>query len=275
MIPEWKTNFLYFSELLPERYPRFWDRMKNILKEEGIKYSLLPFTKDIWCRDYMPIQISETEFVQFRYDPDYLKDRKYSQLKTVPTLINNALQIKPLYSDLILDGGNIIYSSDTAILTDKIFRDNHAIEKDKLIKIIQRSLKVKNFHILPKQPYDIYGHADGMVRFVDDNTILTNDFSNESNTYQKKIKKALSCIPVNIISLYLPKKHRFCWAYINYIQIGKNLILPITGYDGEDEIKKQFKEIFPSYNILTVESKEILSKGGGLHCISWNVKLPL
>ncbi|SFN04552.1 Porphyromonas-type peptidyl-arginine deiminase [Thermodesulforhabdus norvegica] len=274
MIPEWKTNFLYFSELLPEKHPRFWGRLKDILKEEAIKYSFLPFTKDIWCRDYMPVQISKTEFVQFRYDPDYLKDRKYCQLKTEPAPINNALQISPLYSELILDGGNIIYSSDTAILTDKIFKENHSINRDELIKTIQRSLMVKNIYILPRQPYDIYGHADGMVRFIDDNTILINDLSNESTTYQRKLKSALSRIPFNIIPLTVPIKHRFYWAYINYIHIGNSIILPVVGHEVEKIVLKQFKTIFPDCNIRTINAREILLKGGGLHCISWNVKLP-
>ncbi len=71
------TNFLYLSGLLPERHKRFYETLVKALKENGINYGLLPGTKDIWCRDYMPIQVSKNRFIQFNYSPGYLKGYKH------------------------------------------------------------------------------------------------------------------------------------------------------------------------------------------------------
>ena len=38
------------------------DRLRTILS-----------TKDIWCRDFMPVHLAPEHFIQFRYDPDCLK----------------------------------------------------------------------------------------------------------------------------------------------------------------------------------------------------------
>ena len=48
----------------------------TILKKHDVEYRLLKGTKDIWCRDYMPIQTESGKLVQFRYDPSYLKGQK-------------------------------------------------------------------------------------------------------------------------------------------------------------------------------------------------------
>ena len=52
------TDTVYFSDLLPERCPTMYQSLDKILKENDIDHRLLSHTKDIWCRDYMPIQTS-------------------------------------------------------------------------------------------------------------------------------------------------------------------------------------------------------------------------
>ena len=68
--PECK-KIVYLSELLEERYPESFKRLTSILKKHNVDYRLLKGTKDIWCRDYMPIQTESGKLVQFRYEPSY------------------------------------------------------------------------------------------------------------------------------------------------------------------------------------------------------------
>ena len=42
-------------------------------------------------------------------------------------------------------------------------------------------LNVDEMIIIPEQPDDWTGHADGMVRFVDNNTVVINDYSKETD----------------------------------------------------------------------------------------------
>ncbi|MBK9357023.1 MAG: peptidylarginine deiminase-like protein [Bacteroidales bacterium] len=59
MITDAETNFVYFSGLLKEKpkYQDFNNRLMDVLKKHSISYSYLPGTRDIWCRDYMPVQV--------------------------------------------------------------------------------------------------------------------------------------------------------------------------------------------------------------------------
>ena len=72
MIIDQQTNKLYLSAHLKERYPEFHQNLVQKLASIGITINHLNNTKDIWCRDYMPIQISEKSFVQFKFNPCYL-----------------------------------------------------------------------------------------------------------------------------------------------------------------------------------------------------------
>ena len=60
------SNRVYFSALLPEVCPVTYSGLVEILDRYGVPHSLLEGTKDIWCRDYMPIQTIDNRFVLFR-----------------------------------------------------------------------------------------------------------------------------------------------------------------------------------------------------------------
>ena len=73
---EGEGQVVYMSELLKTNYPETCSRLIKILEMHDVKYAFLKGTKDIWCRDYMPIQTESGKFIQFKYDPSYLKGNK-------------------------------------------------------------------------------------------------------------------------------------------------------------------------------------------------------
>ena len=70
----------------------------------------------------MPIQVSENRFVANQYTPDYLKNKKRYQ--TDPSIVCTAIGVEATQTDIILDGGNVVRSKNTIILTDKVFKEN-------------------------------------------------------------------------------------------------------------------------------------------------------
>jgi len=109
MITDAETNFVYFSELLRQkpRYMAFHQKLSQLLDRLGIAYDYLPETRDIWCRDYMPVQVSLDSFVGFSYDPDYLKEERWQHLRTYSGLVYEPMEMKTEKSAIILDGGNV------------------------------------------------------------------------------------------------------------------------------------------------------------------------
>ena len=75
-----KTNKVFISSLLPtpssgfpeESRKKLYDILKEYLQRKGIAYEELLNTRDVWCRDYMPIQITKDLYLSYTYHPDYL-----------------------------------------------------------------------------------------------------------------------------------------------------------------------------------------------------------
>ena len=53
------TNIVFLSKCLKKESPSFFSSLTELMDEMGIRWSLLESTRDIWVRDFMPIQLSE------------------------------------------------------------------------------------------------------------------------------------------------------------------------------------------------------------------------
>ena len=103
----------YFSSILKsnKKYKSSANRLFATLTAHGVSYKLLDNTRDIWLRDFMPVKTKSGKYISFRYEPSYLKD--YPELRTdFRKEIAPSLSLENLvYSDINLDGGNIVFST--------------------------------------------------------------------------------------------------------------------------------------------------------------------
>ena len=280
MITDKETNFVYFSSLIKEnkKYLPFWQRLEPILIYNNIGFGFIENTRDIWCRDYMPIQKDTNDFIQFVYLPDYLFPGNIAKL-TIPSETRIKDKIDKKYSKLIVDGGNIIKSKKIAILTEKVIDENSDIESKTVLSTITKELGVENVFLIPKAPCDYTGHADGMIRFIDENNLLVADYSNESDNWQKKMDKALKKTGLNIISFpaeVVEEKNEdgdytAKGIYINFTQIGNIIILPKFGLNTDNLALKRTIELYPDCNVIQINSNEIANDGGVLNCVTWDI----
>jgi agmatine/peptidylarginine deiminase len=284
MIADNQTEKVYLSSRL-ELDEEFKPVCKFIIKEFekiGIEYEFLNLTNDIWVRDYMPIQVSENKFIEFHYDPDYLQTTKkrYRNLKTYPDIVCDKHNIKTIKSGIILDGGNVVKSSDCVILTEKIFIENkYNYTKNQLIDNLQELFETDKIIFIPwfkDVTEEFCGHSDGMVRFIDDNTVLINHiYRNEKSVLNPLLKAGLEC---KCLNFEVKKEHKDNWAYLNFLQTKNILLITKLGIDEDDQAINQISDCFPEYasknRIIQVPDMEpIVSKGGALNCISWTIKV--
>jgi len=276
------TNTVYLSELLriDERFKETCIHLEQILDRNNVKYKFLKSTKDIWCRDYMPIQVDKEKFIQFRYEPSYLKEKL--SLQSDPKKVCNANRIEPEFSNINLDGGNIVNWNNRAIISDKVFDENpEYIDRSKLVDELEKLLNVEII-IIPRIKTDMTGHADGMVRFVDKNTILGNDRNQEYKYWKDGINKVCKNYNLNYIDIPFFKNKEInkkkpgnaIGCYVNYLEIDNLILLPIFEVPGNRDIEvlEKFKTIFPDRIIETINYNEIGYYGGLLNCTTWTIK---
>jgi agmatine deiminase len=65
---------VYLPDTLFSRkaHVRFAAEFTGLLEQSGVPWQKLSGTRDIWARDYMPVEIAPRQFVQFRYWPTYV-----------------------------------------------------------------------------------------------------------------------------------------------------------------------------------------------------------
>lgn len=279
MIIDSETNQLYLSGLLKRDYPNFFKNFTDVLATEKIIPVLLKNTKDIWCRDFMPVQvnrdINDDKFVQFVYEPDYLLE--YPNLKSIPDKICETIDIKTVSSKLIVDGGNVVHLKDKVIMCDKVFHENRKISEKEIIRQLKEVFQVDNLYFVPWDTDDFTGHADGIVRFIDDDTVLINEFTKENREYEISLRMALynAGLKWEELPYNPPIDPTFVSArglYLNYLQMNQVIIMPTFNSTFDDKALNKLQEVFKGQTIKTVESIEIAREGGVLNCISWNIK---
>jgi len=277
MISDFNTNTIYFSELLKtdSRFSETSKQIMSTLDDLGVKYEFLRDTKDIWARDYMPIQINDDTYIEYRFDPDYLqKARKgYRDLKTYPDIVCDTLKIKTKKSDLIMDGGNFVKSTDCVILTDKIIKENQvSYNKTELLKKLQDTFEVEKIVLIPWDKSEAFGHSDGMVRFINEETVVTQYYFRDYEPMLKPLKQA--GLKIEYIHYNVKKKDKRDWAYLNFLQTKDLILLPKFGIEHDRHAFEQIENFYPDYKgkIAQIDMNETVKFGGTLNCISWTTK---
>lgn len=286
MIADNQTNTVYLSDLLKSdsRFTKTCNEITTILDSFNIPFKFLESTNDIWARDYMPIQVSKNRYVEYRYDPDYLQGLKPDERdsKTYPDLVCESLKLKTVKSNIILDGGNVIKSTNCVILTDKIFEENKKhYNPTQLTDKLKELFEVDKIVIIPWDKEEEYGHADGMIRFIDDSTVLINGYFRDkeySKRFQKEFFGALehNKLEIKELKYNVPSPNeRLNWAYINFLHTKDLIIVPKFGIEEDQQAFEQIKKYFPEYSnqnrICQVDMNETAKYDGALNCITWTV----
>lgn len=272
------SQVVYLSARLVSQYPETCKRLTDILNKHNIPFAFLEGTKDIWCRDYMPVQTPSGKLIQFRYEPSYLNDPKYSDSRSDVKHVDKVNGITPIFSDINLDGGNVVMYGNKAIITDRIFSENPEWPEENLIAELANLLECEIIIIPAYKPeYDFTGHADGMMRFVDSNTVLVNNLDQDFVYMKNSIIKALDKANLNYINFpwfehkIKDNTDHAIGIYLNYLEVGNLIIMPIFGVDGnrDAEALAKLKEVFPDKTIETIDYNDIALTGGILNCTTW------
>ena len=62
------------------------------------------------------------------------------------------------------------------------------------------------------------------------------------------------------------------WAYINYLQVGKKIIIPSFGIPEDKQAFTYVKRANPDCEVKQIRMRDIAANGGALHCITWNIR---
>ena len=283
------TNYVYISDKLKEFYPGTYKRLTKLFEVMEIAWGEAKGTKDIWIRDYMPIQLDEEKYLVYKYDPDYLKGTSQKYVTDENDVLAICKQIFDGKNFVVhwhtchkLDGGNVVTIAHFRVLTEKVFIENGKVIDDNDFYQHLESLLHSHVIILPwhcdnpEEPNaDVYGHADGLVKWTGGNHVLMSnhrDFdSNEANEIRRRLENAGFEVTEMLFDVPTPNRD-LNWAYINYLQVGNKIIVPTFGIPEDKQALKYIRESNPLCVVKGFRMRDIVRNGGALHCITWNIK---
>lgn len=274
------------SDKLPQTFPEVFKTVKTTLNQYGFAYREISGTRDIWCRDYMPVRAADGSLVQFVYWPRYLRDKQSAKLITPPTCCQKILgQIPIKESVIILDGGGVEIHGSTGIVTERLLEDNYWYDRDEFVEKIRATLRLDKLIVIPVEPGDETGHVDGVVRFVGEGRVVMNDYTqlpikgaHQSETYGRKVERILKQNDLRIEKLvYAPTDNPgsggmppAIGCYINFFRVDNLLLLPQFGLREDALALSGCKQIFgEGVTVETVDCSDLAWNGGVLNCVSW------
>lgn len=278
MIADWDTDTVHFSSLLPDRHPALWSRLVAILDAAGIPHGLIEGTRDIWVRDFMPVQVAADEFVLFDYQPDYLRGHGHlvapdeARSKVPPGGRLRRCEIN-------LDGGNVVARGGLAILTDEVYKENPGRERSVLRAELAEVLRT-GVVVVPKEPYDVIGHADGVVRFVGDGAVVVNDYREVDNGYGERLEAALCRHGLHVERLphfRVEEQHdgipSAVGNYVNFLRVGRLVVVPAYGVPKDDLACRTLERLLPGASGVPLRCEGLAREGGVLNCVAWTISI--
>lgn len=307
------TNTVCYSSLLPGESsgldPQLREKMYAALKEsvktlknDDLKNDDLLNTRDIWSRDYMPVQLTQDLFLNYTYSPDYLSNQKAYitnwLLHKVHTRKADKLNLNVVTIPLILDGGNVIKAIDkfgkpTIIMCSKVLKENNLSKKeltdwwnqffDNQIRLILIEWEGKDENPI--------GHADGMVRYITEGKVLITNYCDwdDEERLSEPLKDYFDIERLHFGDIDGIKGTKMwsllkskSWGYINFLQVGKHIIVPKLDWDELDKAAvQQIQQAFgASYKVelidcdmtQIIENPDVnANSGGGLNCLTWTL----
>lgn len=235
---------------------------------------------DIWMCDFTFTNPEKP--IMFRYTAEGQGGGKQNQIQAdhVQSVFyefatNKGLEF--IRTNILNDAGNFVYDyKGSVVISTKFLRDNN-LSENQARKKLKSLIPIKHIAFIEAEDEGILEHADGIVSFIDENTIVINSYP-EYPEYSKKLKKKLTeGLPnvriYEIITPYSEEKlssKKFgsaCGIYTNMLVTRSKIYFPIFGIPEDEIALEQIKNI-TSKKVIPVLSSQICDMGGAVRCMS-------
>lgn len=272
----------YFAECFTNlaMYHKAWSQIQSALLEQNEVFELIPNAKDIWARDFMPFQRHDGEFVIYQYNPDYLQDirtRYITNCREAFMAIGGCAALSSQvcqHTNLVIDGGNIIKCMDKhgkqcVIMTTKVLFENPCLSHYSIIKELSELFDAEIIFI----PWDMaekFGHADGMIRFIEKGRLLMNCYSDMDPELGAILRRSLANrFEIHELK-YDSKFRKNSWCHLNYLELSESVLVPTASLASDKPALKQIEDYLGKKSI-PISMASVVAHSGAMHCISWSM----
>ena len=240
--------------------------------------------QDIWMRDFSPSNAIKP--VMFRYtaagqgggrkgqgEADYVQERLAELINAATGGVRG--------SNLLNDGGNFVDDyAGNAVLSRKFLRDNKLSEAEARNRVKQAT-GVKHVAFIEADEQGGLEHADGVVAFIGENTLVINAYP-EDPDYAADLKADLEAglpgvvlheiiTPYDGSQIYDERFGSACGLYTNMLVTPSRIYLPQFGIPEDAEALASIRS-WTDRDVIPVQSSQVCKMGGGVRCMSWQTR---
>jgi agmatine deiminase len=173
-----------------------------------------------------------------------------------------------------VDGGNVVRLGKKVILTDKVIKENPGWSEKQMMAELRSLLKAEPV-IIPAEPWDPVGHADGILREIGPDLVLRNNYRKLNPKYERALTDALHYEGIDFVDMPILASGDpdDIWDatgnYVNYLRVGKYIFLPIFRAKQDDQVVKLMEKCYPNCEIIPIYATQVAKKGGLINCVTW------
>jgi len=239
---------------------------------------------DIWMRDFSPLNAINP--VMFRYTAAGQGGGRTGQneadhvQEALAELIDMAAGVLE-ESDLLNDGGNFVDDyAGNAVLSRKFLRDNNFGEAEARERV-KKATGVKQVAFIEADEQGGLEHADGVVAFIGENTLVINSYP-EDPDYAKDLRADLEAglpgvvlheivTPYDGSQIYDERFGSACGLYTNMLVTPSRIYFPQFGIPEDAEALTSIRR-WTDREVVPVQSSQVCKMGGGVRCMSWQTR---
>ncbi|RFA21171.1 agmatine deiminase family protein [Subtercola boreus] len=211
----------------------------------------------------------------------------------IARLVGALAGAEPVPSTLVNEGGAIhVDGEGTVIITETVQLDplrNPNLDKQRVEAELLRTIGATHVIWLPRgltrdyEEYGTRGHVDMVAAIPSPGTVLLHQQQNPDHpdaAVSRDLRAFLQTTQdaagrdFHIVDLPAPAAledaHGFVdWNYVNHLVVNDGIIA--CGYDddrADGRAREVLAEAYPGRRVVTVDAREILLRGGGIHCIT-------
>lgn len=274
-------------------------RIHRLFPNRNFVTHIIEEVTDIWIRDYAPLCVLNGAYrhsAKFLYNPKYYKknDKKYAESdhnagKQLGKLLNAFTFVD---ADIIWDLGNLTHNGNgTAIISNRIISDNEEFSITELKDLLHVFCGFNRIIFVPVEPGDKTGHVDGMVRFLNEKTLVVGVYPSHykdapflgrlARSLQEQLGPEYKIIRVLNSEPEVEETERIASAvgnHVNFLRLQDKIYFPY--YSDEisgDSLKGFISELkrleldIKVHPVNIPEIKDLAKLGGVLNCITWQL----
>ncbi|ENX63020.1 hypothetical protein F885_01019 [Acinetobacter higginsii] len=239
---------------------------------------LVDDVRDIWMRDFTTVNPMQP--VQFTYTWASMTKKQSKDVQKSFSQFADRYKIQRAKTDLMIDGGNLVDDYAGRVITTTRFMEDNELSYNEAKQELKATLGATEVAILEPDE-EVLAHSDGMVSWVDKNTLLVNDYSKTPSFRTTVMKELKASFPTAKI-VEVPVEYKTnpkgqwegfesaCGVNLNATVTHHNIYVPTFNMPHDQKALTIIKQN-TSKKVIPVNAESVCPMGGSVRCLTWQV----